>query len=580
MKKYLIFFLFIGIPLFIYFHNFQDDFMWDDGSQVYKNEEVKNLNFENIKIIFTTCASGMYQPVTSVFYGLIAILFGVKSTFPYHVFSFFLHILNTFLVFVIARKIFKNKTKAVFLALLFTGHYMAVESVAYISATSNLSYAFFFFISIWFYMKKLEENGKRKYYFWSLLFFTIGCFCKVQIIALVGTLFVVDYLYKKPIFSKKRLLDKIPFAFIALVFGIIGIYFRSVSLNVNKEMSIFDNAYFGLNQITNYILKISLFPVSYYKSFIGLNITTHIHVFLFLILAYSLYHFRKNRLYVFGIFFFLMNIILHTTFFTKTEAPYGDRYTYIAAIGLWIAVLSFIDKKRHYYILTLFAVILVFSARVKSVNWSNYQKTLNNSLVVNSGKDWYLESSELYEKRYYITKNSDLVGVCNNLGIVFLKLDMIDVAEIFFLKTIDLDPTRIEAHKNLASYFFRRDSKTAEKYFLEVLKIQPNSYDSYVNLGFIYSKSDLKKAEECFLKALYLNPNSHVAFMNLGIIYNEQKNLLAEDYFLQALRLNKSDLKLYKNLVTFYKESDPDRSKFFLSKIGEISAKKENWEIN
>jgi hypothetical protein len=197
----------------------------DDGGQVLDNTKIHSLNFQNLIAIFTSATVSMYQPLTSLSFGFIIELFGLKSAVPFHVFSFLLHCANTFLVFAIGKRLFSNKISPYILPLLFALHPLTVEAVAWVSATSTLLFTLFFLLATLNYQEYLEKENKKKYYY-SLLFFLLGCFAKVQIVPFVGVLFLLDYLNEKPLINKKNILNKIPFFIIAPIFAYITSQYR------------------------------------------------------------------------------------------------------------------------------------------------------------------------------------------------------------------------------------------------------------------------------------------------------------------------------------------------------------------
>ena len=280
MKQKFIFILLLCIPLFIYWNNFHDNFVGPDNIvQVYENAHVKNFNFKNTKALFTSSVVNMYQPFTSFVFSIIVSIFGVESAKAFLIFSFLIHLINLFLVYFIGLKLLKNNIKAMFLSLLFSIHPLAIESVAWVSATSTVLFSFFFLLALLCYIKHIE-NSNNKYYFLSLLFFLIGSFCKVQIISFVGVLFLVDYLYKRPFLSKKYLIQKIPFLLVGIVFGIIALQFRNHEV-INTTPLSYSKFYFAVNQFVWYIIKLfipinSAIVYSWPKELTSLN---HIYVF-------------------------------------------------------------------------------------------------------------------------------------------------------------------------------------------------------------------------------------------------------------------------------------------------------------
>lgn len=575
--------LFIAVPLFIYYHGFHNDFMiWDDNSQVYENEEVKNINFENLKIIFTTNASGMYQPLTSLLFGVVASIFGVQSAFPFHLLSFLLHIINVFLLYFLGRKLLKNETKAILLALLFSAQHMTVEAVSWISATSTLLFSLFFMISMLFYIRFLEKSNKTAYYL-SLVFFSIGCFCKVQIVPFVGVLFLLDFLYKKKYLSKKMLLLKLPFTVVALLFVCIGVFFRESSLVSNSQLP-FNNLYFGLNQFFGYINEMLTLP---HYSIIRMKDTViHFQVILLFVLFYLIYRFKNNKLFVFGILFFIMNVVLQTTIFTKFNNPYNDRYMYLSGMGIWIAILSFGNKRKHLFLISIFVVFQILLAKATAIKFSNAKEiyiersheVFKEDNIFNF-RDWQFQEKVAEGKTntfIYAPVNSKY-GVFNNLGILFARFGIQNSSEWCFLKAIEFNPNNADIYKNLAKLFVNQDLLKTEEYYVKAIEIQPASFELYINIGCLYTKFDLKKAESSFLKAMKLNPSSHIAPMNLGIIYSKDNWNKSEEYLLKALSLNPENLKLNKNLGILYKNIDAEKSKLYMKRSEELISKI-NWK--
>tara|TARA_B100000809_G_scaffold111195_1_gene109806 strand:- start:24800 stop:26551 length:1752 start_codon:yes stop_codon:yes gene_type:complete len=583
MKKYLSLLLLFLIPVIIYFQGLDNDFIiWDDNVQVYENEVTENLSFENLKIIFTNGVCGMYQPMTSLLFAVIAFFFGVKSAFPYHIFSLLLHVVNTFLVFFLGCRLFKNKTKAFLLGLLFSVQHMTVEAVSWVSATSTLLFSFFFLIAMLFYIKYLEDNFRRNYIL-SLAFFFIGCFCKVQIIPFVGVLFLIDYWYEKPYLSKELLFSKIPFVIIAIIFGWIAVYFRAVTLAVNSDGLPYDKIYFGLNQFAGYIFELITLP--HYASIRNIKYVFHFQVFMFCLLICSVYYFRKRRLFVFGVLFFLLNVVLQTTLFSRFNNPYNNRYVYISGIGIWIALLSFSYGKKHVYLMSFYIFLHFLFATAVAINWSNSKSIYRyNKETTSSGYDfgkWKLEdiTDQEFRYTYKIKKIDNAVGIYNNIGVAFVRFGLIDLSEWCFLKAADSEPPNVDVFKNLALVFVNINSKKRKIYLLEALSLEPTSFDINIKLGCLFSKTDLDMSEKYFLAAFRLKPNSSIAPMNLGVIYSKNDREKSEEYLLKALCLNPDDLKVNKNLEVFYENSDPKKSNMYLLKSTDLSLIS-NWKNN
>jgi hypothetical protein len=511
------FLLLIGLPIFIYFNSLYNDFVnLDDLNQVYQNTAIQNLTFKKLKLLFSSSLLSMYQPLTSLSFAGIVAVFGVKSAIPFHAFSFLLHLANLLLVYCIGLKIFKNKKKAIFLSLLFSTHPFAVETVSWISATSTLMFSFFFLSAMYFYIKYLEINTKKDYFF-SLLLFFIGCFCKVQIIPFVGVLFLIDYLYKKQLFSKKNIFQKIPFIVLAIIFAIIALNFRNQELAKNTSSLNYSKFYFAIHQFSWYIVKLFA-PFNYsimYNWAKEITRIHHVYTLVSLPLLFLVFYLRKNRLLFFGILFFLMNIVLHTTFFSKLLSPYAARYLYLSSIGIWIVVLSFNYKKKVTYFGIVFLGFLILLAKEQTKVWKN--------------------TKTLFE---YSLKTEPKLAIAHlNLGVIYVDSDP-KKAEGYFLKAAELEPKNPINYNNLGFIYKDIDKKIAEQYYLKALKVNPNYVNSYNNLGNLYMTLNPIKAEYYFLAALRLNPKRAVEFYNnLEKTFKSIDSLKARNYFIKAEEL-------------------------------------------
>jgi len=425
-KKYFIPILLICITLFAYATSFTNDFvLLDDDYQVYENTLVQNLSFSNIETIFTSSIMRMYQPLVTLFFALIASVFGVESASAFHTFSLFIHLLNVLLVFSLGKKLLKDETKSILLALLFAIHPLAVEAVAWVSATSTVLFTLFFLSALLSYIRFLEEDKKRHYYF-SLILFFIGCFCKVQIIPFVGVLFLVDYFFQKPFFTKRNLFQKLPFIAIAIIFTFIAYNVRIVDQIGERPYS---DVYFSGYQITWYIIK-NLVPMDLVAIFNWpekLTIVHHLLTIALLPLLYSIYYFRKNRLFVFGVLFFLFNIGLHIALVSKFYAPFADRYAYLSSVGIWIALFSLFNKKQLLYSIGPFLFILFFLTKTQVNVWKNTEALYLRNVT-------YSPSALSY----------------NNLGYIYIKSNK-PLAVNYFLKAIELDSEYKDAYNNLGA---------------------------------------------------------------------------------------------------------------------------------
>jgi tetratricopeptide (TPR) repeat protein len=315
----------------------------DDGAQLLENPFLEEFSLSNLISIFTTDVVAMYQPFTTFCLAIITAIFGMKSAFAFHVFSFLIHATNTVLICKISEKLLGDRIKAVAIALIFSIHPLMVESVAWVSATSTLLFTMFYLLSMLSYINyKLEKQ--RHWLYYSLIFFILGAFSKVLILPFLGVMLLLDYFFAKKLSIKiLRLVEKVPFFAVGLVFLIIAFHFRGGQSGFPGHD--YPPVLMVPSQIVWYIYKL-LFPIN-----LGILYDWPLTPFggfqllswpLLAGLLAALYHLRHNKIFVFGLVFYFFNIVLHTAFFSTFLSPYADRYAYLSTFGIWIALSSLI----------------------------------------------------------------------------------------------------------------------------------------------------------------------------------------------------------------------------------------------
>lgn len=524
-KKYWQYLLFVIIGSFVYEGVFNNDFInFDDHLQLTENYRVQILNFESIKILFTTSSVNMYQPLTSLIFAIL-FRFAKFNAGYYHVFSLCIHILNTFLVYNFIIYLFKNKTKAIIASLFFLVHPVMVESVLWLSATSTMLYVFFFFSTAYTYSIYCNTN-KNKYYYISILLFLLGLLCKIQIISFVAITFLIDWYFNKKIFSLKNVLRKVPFIILTSIFIVVALTFRSS----NHEESILVNYPIWLltpNQIIWYVFKYIL-PYNLgvlYDWPINFKVREYLFTAFFLTIPASLYFLRKNRLFVFGILFFLITVGLHTSLFIRFLAPYADRYGYLAFVGFIISILSFNFSKNTKYLYVIVATFLIlFTIKTKQQVkvWKNSETIWTNNLsfqnhiIANINRSTFYVDTKQYKK------------------------SLVDIRTILKSKNAR-NKDKASAYYCLGVIYFEENKfKKAEKNFNEAIKLDEKSYESFYNLGNIFTyKNSYEKAIQNYTNGIKINSEFLSLYKNRANAYYQsgQYNLALKDVN-KAINLN------------------------------------------
>jgi len=373
---------------------------WDDQMYIYENRFIKQLSFVNIRKFFSSYFVGNYHPLTML---SIAMDFYFAKLNPlwYHIHNLLLHLCNTLLLFWFIRLLTKKQFVALLVALLFGIHTMHVESVAWIAERKDVLFTFYFLLSAAFYLKYyfalIESKRAFGFYSLSIIFFLCSLFSKGQAVTLPLVLLLTDYFLGRDFKKASAWLDKIPFFLLSLTFGIIALY-------AQKSAAAFPGTP-NYHFIETLVLATYNISVYFAKLILPLNLSTfyplpdkvanHLPTIYWLFVPVVLILFgtiifwwKKKRGLVFGLLFFLVNVVLILQLIPVGGARIADRYMYIPSIGFFFLLVMGIDCLRERYlnqkklVYRMLIVLFVCWAVTLSVLTFQRAKIWNNSLVL------------------------------------------------------------------------------------------------------------------------------------------------------------------------------------------------------
>ncbi len=507
----------IGIvSFFLYLPAINFDFLnWDDQKYVTENPHIE-LNWENVKFYFTNFYFLMYLPITMI---SLSLDYAIAEFEPavFHTTNIVLHLINTFLVFVLVYKLFGqsgNKHKleiAVITTALFGIHTLHVESVVWIAERKDVMYSVFYLVSLIFYLKYVKS---KKYFFLiaSLLVFILSLISKAQAMTLIFSVIGIDFLLSRKM-NTKLVLEKIPFFLCAAFFGFIAIMAtRSKGTENLDDYPLYERLIYANYAYLRYIFKLFIphhlsaiypFPDKVYDEVPWFVWASPLPV---LGIAASFFVFlKKNKAIAFGIWFFTTNIVIVLQIFSYHNVIMADRYTYIAAIGIFIIIAMLYDKLVSYkaiyktpakILITLYIFFLVYQSYNRIPVWKN-------SIVL-----W----SDVIEKYH------DTAIAFHNRGVALFEETRYEEALSDFRNVFKLDPT---AHGSYFSYgntlSEMGDLQNALLAYNKSIKIDSTEKDVYINRGITKAKTgDFKGAVKDFDKAIDLDSSSFNAFSNRG----------------------------------------------------------------
>jgi tetratricopeptide (TPR) repeat protein len=317
---------------------------WDDEFYVVNNALLRGPDWPGI---FTQPVVSNYHPITVLTLALNYAMSGLQA-WSYLLFNLLLHVANTVLVFLFIYRISGQRTTVAFLtALLFAIHPMHVESVAWISERKDVLYTLFFMLSLMQYWRFLNSS-KAVAYWLCLLFFVLSLLSKPAAIILPLVLFLLDY-WKGRQVSKKIFIEKIPFFVISALFAVITLQLQSATAMTSLYVyPIWVRLLFACYVIMTYGVRFFIpYPLSAFHPFPApndLGWQVYLSPIFVAALLFVIWHFRKNKSILFGLLFFLVNVLLVLQLVSIGFTIVSERYTYVPYIGLAFTLAMIVQK--------------------------------------------------------------------------------------------------------------------------------------------------------------------------------------------------------------------------------------------
>jgi protein O-mannosyl-transferase len=173
----------IAVITFIaYGDSFDGRFVSDDTVSVQEKVAIRGLDWEHLRLMFTTFDDANYIPVKVLSIALDYRLWGLDPT-GYHLTNLLIHIACALLVYALLLRLGLPPVAACLTALLWAVHPLQVESVAWISERKNVLSGLFFFAAFYVYLGFSEAGGPGRYA-WVLLLYTLALLSKMNTMVL------------------------------------------------------------------------------------------------------------------------------------------------------------------------------------------------------------------------------------------------------------------------------------------------------------------------------------------------------------------------------------------------------------
>ena len=528
---------------------------FDDIEYFTNYPEVLKLTWKNVGVYFSHYYVIMYQPLPVLSFAMNYHFTGLNTT-PMHVVNLFFHLMNIMLVFILLRKVTERFDVAFIVAILFAIHPMNVEAVSWISARSSGMYAFFYLLSLIFYMDYLRKGLKWKYLILAFLFFIFSLFSKAQAVTLPVVLLAFDYYFSRKLISRRVWLEKIPYFMLSIVFGIVAMANSGTLANITEGMmvdySLIDRFFLVCYSFVFYVFKlfvpITLAAVYVYPPKVNGHLPL-LYYFTPIVLAavfYLIYKARHHRYIMLGVALFFITIALNIQMIPSRLFIVTERYAYFPYIGLFFIFGMFyanlLKKKETRFkqlrsIITLSLVIytVVFAVTIYERNkvWQSDIPFMTDILQKNPEAPYL---SRAYSKRgqAYIVINNYPMAIKDftesirlkpdewasyfDRGSCYWKMQQVKEALADFDMTVKYNGRTSVVYANRAvARFFEHDYLGALQDCNLSINMDSTRKQVFNTRGAAkYTLNDFAGAEHDYTKAIALEPTYNEALKNRG----------------------------------------------------------------
>lgn len=468
----------ITIAVFIQVRTF-DFLFYDDYSYVTANPRVNTgLSLKNFVWAFTSIHAYNWHPLTWLSLMLDCQLFGPD---PYwlHMTNLLLHTANVVLLFIVLFRMSRAIWPSAFVAAAFAIHPLHIQSVAWVAERKDVLSTLFWLVTMLFYVRYAERPSAGRYIL-AIFAFALGLMAKPMLVTLPVVLLLLDYWPLKRAYSLPKLLfGKLPFAFLAVVSGVITFVVQSQSGAV-RDIAKFPFDIRIINAIISYVKYVlkMFWPVNLSVFYPHPGRSLHfsdavIPVVLLVAVTALAIRFARTRGYLLvGWFWYICTLVPVIGVIQVGEQAMADRYTYIPLIGLFIIIAWGLPELLAQYafreaILAIAAAVVLSAMAVSTCMQLGYWQ---NSVTI-------------FERAVEVNPNDRFAQA--NLGVAFMRKNAFDDAIVHFEKALQIDPCDAKTHVNIGFAYFGRDKKVdlAIVHFEKAVEIDPCDIPAHLDLA-------------------------------------------------------------------------------------------------
>lgn len=544
---------------------------YDDN--IYLNSSLisSGIKLTSVFKSFVSVINDNWSPITVLSLMVDSQLYGVHGIYGFHISNIVLHVLNTYLVYLLIFRITNLKEVAIWISLFFAAHPLQVESVAWVAERKGLLAAFFYLLSLILYIHFRYKKNKSAYIA-SLVLFVFGLMAKAVIVMLPIMIVVLEWLYLCSLYNsptkKKLALYVLPYFIISLIIGVLTIVIQKHSGVLSSEATLpyltrILNAFVSLKV---YIFQ-TIFPVKfsafypYHKSYPLILVLLYI-LSIISITGTIIYFYNKNGNpnALFGWLWFLVMLLPVLGLIQTGAHAHADRYMYLPIIGLLLAIVQLLRSLSQKITFSKLSprilggtLLFVFGmvSWVQASVWKNTETlflhaadvTRDNYIAHTSLAIYYLKQHENNEAwhQYQLARKiaPKYATLYEAIALELNKQRKYDAALLV------LNHMRLAGIETVTGYrisgeilFNAGQYKKSINFYKKVLQINAKDKASMYVIGFAYFRlKDYRLSLDYLHKLETLEPKNSMVLKLMGDVYVAQGNKnMAERYYNLAVK--------------------------------------------
>ena len=590
----------------IYSNSFFVPWYGDDFAHIVENPNVGNWDYWLTRFFSLRWITGLSFALNYQIHGL--------ELWGYHFANLCIHLISSSVVYALLRRIFtENEWLPLFGALIFLAHPIQTQAVTYIVQRSTSLAGMFVLLGLFCWVLAVEKNtGKtdkkynldKSWYLLALFFGALAVMSKANAVVFPLLVLLFDFyiLDKTEEYNwRQRLCYFLPLFIVPslivlkLAFG--GVFSQMIPIlsqagSETKTVATASHVLFFESRpdLTGHLigtltpenlqsrylatetiviweyLRMLVLPIgqkldySYPLVEAIFNWKTIIASVAWLSLGVATFVFRKNRLWLFSILWFLICLSVESTFIPLD--PLFEHRLYLPMFGFVVAFLGFVSQwqDRKFMIVGLIVIVTILAVLTYKRNelWASpVDFWQDNALkTAESYRPWATLGSELVKAERYsealvplrlaLKMDSPVENETHaNIGLAFIKLGKFQEARDALSLSLTIKENSPDVHTNLGTVLIDLgEFQPGIKHLERAVELAPRMENGLSNLaGGYFRLGDYRQSARIYTEMVDLFPESAHPVFGLGLVYARLNQTgLALDSLEKAFRMDQQNV--------------------------------------